>query len=84
MEEIRKRGGEHAVEQELYTQRVGGSNVWAWESGVLTDWLADAAYNCITIHPTNDLVVGTGGVNPDAPQEIAWGQIRRIRLNRLR
>jgi hypothetical protein len=83
LEEIRCRGGEHAVEQELYTQRVGGSNVWAWESGVLTDWTSDSIYNYITIHPTNDLTVGTGGSNPDAPQEIAWGQIRRIRLTRL-
>ncbi len=83
LEELRQRGGEHAVEQEIYTQRVGGSNLWEWESGVLADWTADAAYNYVTIHPTNDIVVGTGGVNPDAPQEIAWGQIRRLRLIRL-
>jgi hypothetical protein len=83
LEELRLRGGEHSVEQEIYTQRVGGSHLWEWESGVLADWTADAAYNYLTIHPTNDLVVGTGGSNPDAPQEIAWGQIRRLRLVRL-
>jgi hypothetical protein len=80
LEEIRRRGGEHAVEQELYTQRVGGCNLWAWECGVLEDWVADAPYDYLTIHPTNDLIVGTGGINPDAPQELAWGQIRRVRL----
>lgn len=80
LEEIRLRGGEHAVEQELYTQRVGGMHLWEWESGAIADWTADAPYNYITIHPTNDLIVGTGGINPDAPQELAWGQIRRVRL----
>jgi hypothetical protein len=80
LEDIRQRGGQHAVEQEIYTQRVGGTSLWEWEFGYLNDWVADADYNCITIHPTNDLIVGTGGVNPDAPQELAWGQIRRVRL----
>jgi hypothetical protein len=80
LEEIHRRGGEHAVEQALYTQRVGGHNIWAWEWGAIPDWTADAEYNFLTIHPTNDLIVGTGGSNKDAPQELAWGQIRRVHL----
>ena len=82
LEEIRRRGGDHAVEQELYTQRVGGSHVWDWERGSIR-WIADALYDCLTIHPTNDLVVGTGGNNPDGPHLIAWGQIRRLSLRRV-
>lgn len=80
IEELRRKGGEHAVEQEMYTQRVGGIHYWAWQQGALPDWTADSIYDYITIHPTNDLIVGTGGINPEAPQEIAWGQIRQIRL----
>ena len=79
IEHLRKIGGEHAVQQELYGRRVG-THCWAWEWGVLPDWLADNEYDTLTIHPTNDLIVGTDGSNKDAPQELAWGQIRRVRL----
>lgn len=82
LEEIRRRGGDHAVEQELYTQRVGGSHVWAWQRGAIL-WTADTLYDCLTIHPTNDLVVGKGGSNPNGPYLIAWGQIRHLCLIRI-
>ncbi|WP_309714703.1 hypothetical protein [Armatimonas sp.] len=80
LEELRRFGGEHAVVQALYTDRVGGNHYWEWEWGAIPDWTADAPYNCLTIHPTNDLLVGKESTNPDAPLELAWGQIRRIRF----
>jgi hypothetical protein len=81
-EQKRRAGGEHLKQDTLYTSRVGGYNVWEWELGTL-DWTPDMAYNILTIHPTNDLVVGTDGSNKDAPQELAWGQIRRVRLTEV-
>lgn len=77
--QLRKIGGEHAVQQELYARRVG-IQFWPWEWGATADWTADNEYDTLTIHPTNDLIVGTDGSNPDAPLELAWGQIRRVRL----
>ncbi len=82
VEQKRRNGGEHQLQDSLYTQRVGGHNVWGWETGTL-DWTPDMVYNILIIHPTNDLVVGTDGSNKDAPNEIAWGQIRRVRLNEV-
>lgn len=79
LELLRKKGGEHAVQQELYARRVG-AQFWEWEWGVLADWASDNEYDTLTIHPTNDLIVGTDGSNKDAPLELAWGQIRRVRL----
>jgi hypothetical protein len=73
-------GGEHAVQDALATFRAGGHSFWEWEWGALPDWTADAEYDTLTIHPTNDLVVGTDGSNLDAPLELAWGQIRRVQL----
>jgi hypothetical protein len=80
LESLRLRGGEHAVEQYYATMRAGGVNYWAWEEGALPDWTADSEYYVVTIHPTNDLVVGTDGSNKAAPLELAWGQIRRVSL----
>jgi hypothetical protein len=79
VEQRRRVGGEHLVQDSLYTQRVGGNNLWEWESGAF-EWTPNGAYNILIIHPTNDLVVGTDGSNKDGPNEIAWGQIRRVRL----
>ncbi|WP_309714705.1 hypothetical protein [Armatimonas sp.] len=80
LESLRLRGGEHAVEQHFASMRAGGMSVWAWESGALEDWDADGEYTVLTIHPTNDLIVGTDGSNKDAPLELAWGQIRNVRF----
>ncbi|MBB6051525.1 hypothetical protein [Armatimonas rosea] len=80
LEHLRKTGGEHAVQQELYTHRAGGVHLWEWEWGTLEDWTSDNEYDTLTIHPTNDLIVGTDGSNKDAPLELAWGQIRSVRL----
>ncbi len=78
-EQKRRAGGEHLMQDSLYTNRVGGYNLWEWEWSALS-WSPDTVYNILTIHPTNDLIVGTDGVNKDAPQETAWGQIRRVQL----
>jgi hypothetical protein len=83
LEQLRSLGGEvaeHMVQAELAKHRAGGVSYWEWEGGVLGPWTSDAEYDVLTIHPTNDLIVGTDGSNTDAPNEIAWGQIRRIRL----
>jgi hypothetical protein len=80
LQSVQSKGGKHSVRDALYTERAGGYSLWAWESDTIEDWVADALYDTISIHPTNDQVVGTGGINPDAPNEIAWGQIRRVRL----
>ena len=83
IEELRRHGGEvgeHAVQNELAVHRAGGYHFWAWEWGALPNWVSDSTYDTLTIHPTNGLVVGTDGSNRDAPEEIAWGQIRRVRL----
>lgn len=79
LERARQMGGEHSVRDAIYTDRVGGYNLWSWDWGTL-EWVADAPYDTITVHPTNDLIVGTDGSNPNAPNEIAWGQVRHLRL----
>lgn len=80
LEYLRLSAGEASVEHALHIVRVGGMASWPWEQGVLGPWVADADYSVLTIHPTNDLTVGTGGSNPEAPLELAWGQIRKVRF----
>ena len=80
LEALRRTGGEHSVREALYTERVGGYFLWAWEWGLLDDWVCTGEFDTITVHPTNDLRVGTDGSNPDAPWEIGWGQLRRVRI----
>lgn len=77
IETMRQRGGEHLVRENLSTHRSGGVAAWEWESAVI-DWVADASYDTLTIHPTNHLVVGTD--RPEAPLELGWGEVRRLRL----
>lgn len=78
IEEMRRRGGEHLVKTNLATHRAGGMAVFEWESAVL-EWVADARYDTVTIHPTNHVVVGEG--RPEATNELGWGQVRRLRLS---
>ena len=80
LEALRRTGGEHSVREALYTERVGGYHTWAWEWGALEGWVSTGEFDTLTIHPTNDVVVRTDGTNPDAPFELAWGQLRRVRL----
>lgn len=83
LEHLRLSGGEELVQHALQSYRSGGKSFWPWEEGTLGPWTVESDYDTVTIHPTNDLVVGTDGSNPDAPNELAWGQIRRIRLYEL-
>ena len=77
IEDMRRRGGEALVQVNLGTFRAGGSAVWEWETAVL-EWVSDATYDTITIHPTNHVSVGKS--QPEAPLELGWGQIRRLSL----
>ena len=77
IEVMRQRGGDHLVRDSLSTFRIGGMAAWEWESAVI-DWVADADYDTITIHPTNHLVVGTD--RPEAPLELGWGEVRHLRI----
>ena len=80
IEEMRRRGGEHLVRVNLEHHRAGGMAVWEWETAVL-EWVADARYDTITVHPTNHVVVGEG--RPEATYELGWGEVRRLRLVRV-
>jgi hypothetical protein len=77
IEDMRRRGGEELVVVNLATHRAGGRAQWEWETAIL-EWTADAAYDTLTIHPTNHLEVGHG--RPEATEEVGWGQVRRVRL----
>jgi hypothetical protein len=77
IEAMRRRGGDELVRVNLGTHRAGGTMAWEWETADL-EWVADAPYDTITIHPTNHVVVGSG--RPEATHELGWGQIRRVSL----